>query len=282
MNLLIIGASGYIGKRLLSVSKSFSNNVLSTTSDKNSSFFLDLANPDEFNYQLLKNIDVVFMAAAISSPDICLNEYDYAWNINVVGTSKFIKKAIYYGAKVIFFSSDTVYGEKNTEFNETADCNPAGKYAEMKHEIENRFINDPLFKSIRLSYVFSFEDKFTKYLLNCEKRNEEVEIFHPFFRAVIHRDDVIQGVISLAKYWEVFPQSIINFGGSQVLSRVDFVETIKQEALPNLRFRITEPNDEFFKNRPRIINMESSILPSLLGRETTNFKDSIKLEFKLK
>ena len=43
------------------------------------------------------------------------------------------------------------------------------------------------------------EDKFTTYLKNCATSGEIADIFDPFDRAVIHRDDVIQGVINISK-----------------------------------------------------------------------------------
>ena len=109
----------------------------------------------------------------------------------------------------------------------------------MKHEVEMRFQGNPSFKTIRLSYVFSREDKFTDYLIGCASRNEEAELFHPFYRAIVHRDDVVDGALALAQRWDEFPQQVINFGGPEVLSRIDFAECLKRVALPNLRYRVT-------------------------------------------
>jgi len=179
----------------------------------------------------------------------------------------------------VFFSSDTVYGECSDTVDEASEINPAGEYAEMKSEVEKRFLGNPLFKSIRLSYVFSRKDKFTKYLLGCEEREEEADLFHPFYRAIVHRDDVVDGALALADRWDEFPQQVINFGGPEVLSRIDFAECLKSAAMPDLRFQVTEPGEEFFKNRPKIIAMTSPILPLLLGRPARSFLDAAKIEF---
>ena len=152
----------------------------------------------------------------------------------------------------------------------------------MKHEVEKRFLSNPLFKAIRLSYVFSREDKFTKYLSGCAERGEEADIFHPFYRAIIHRDDVVEGALALAQRWEDFPQGIINFGGPAVLARTEFGEVLRDTALLNLRFRVTEPDAEFFKNRPRVIRMVSPILASLLGRPAHTLREAAVIEFNLK
>ena len=221
----------------------------------------------------------MFLTAAISAPDICAREHDRAWAVNVTGTSAFITGAIKRGARVIFFSSDTVYGEREDEFDECATCNPAGEYAVMKREVEKRFFGNPSFKAIRLSYVFSHEDKFTHYLAGCARRNEEVDLFHPFFRAIVHRDDVVAGALALAKRWHEIPEQVINFGGPQVLSRVEFAKCLREVHFHDLRFKVTEPDADFFKNRPRVIAMTSSVFDRLLGRPPRTLCEAARMEF---
>jgi dTDP-4-dehydrorhamnose reductase len=148
---------------------------------------LDLRQPDSFDIGRLLPGDVVCLAAAISSPDVCAREPEFARSINVVGTSRFVDRALERGARVIFLSSDTVYGERSQPFDESAPCVPAGAYAAMKHEVERQFIDRAGFKILRLSYVVSARDRFTRYLVSCAERGEEADIFDPFVRAVVRR-----------------------------------------------------------------------------------------------
>jgi dTDP-4-dehydrorhamnose reductase len=279
MNAFIVGASGYIGKPLINTTRKQLAVYGTSSSGAGTLLRLQLNKPDEFDYKIIQSSDVVFLAAAISAPDICSREHDRAWLVNVTGTSEFIARVIARGGRVVFFSSDTVYGERNNDFYENSACNPAGDYGLMKHEVESRFIDNPSFKTIRLSYVFSSEDKFTKYLRGCAERGEEAEIFHPFFRAVVHRGDVVQGAVALAQRWGEFPHSVINFGGPDVISRIDFASKLKDIALPSLRFRQIEPDAEFFTNRPRVIQMQSPLLASLLGRPARTLNEAIEFEF---
>lgn len=277
--IFVVGASGYIGKLLHKSSKADCVAYGTSSTGTAELLHLRLDAPADFDYGLIQPADVVLLAAAISAPDICAREHECAWAVNVTGTSEFVTQVISRGGRVVFFSSDTVYGERGDAFDETANSNPAGEYAEMKAEVEKRFLEHPLFKSIRLSYVFSREDKFTKYLSGCAERNEEAELFHPFYRAIVHRDDVVEGALALAKRWEEFPQPVINFGGPAVLSRIDFAECLQSNTLPSLRFRVTEPGNEFFKNRPRVIAMSSEILPKLLARPSSTLVEAVRIEF---
>lgn len=277
---LIVGATGYIGSRLYADLKETSEVIATSSSSKRSGLVTcDLAAPLDFDFDIIKPETCVFLTAALSSPDICANEYDRAWAVNVTGTSVFIEQAMARGARIIFFSSDTVYGEKDEEFDETATCSPAGEYAEMKYAVESAFLGSPLFKSIRLSYVFSKEDKFTQYLASCVDRDEIASIFHPFYRSVIHRNDVVEGVIALARNWHDVPQQVINFGGPDVVSRIDYAEALHDTVFPDLEYEIEEPDEEFFNNRPRVIRMQSNILVQLLGRTQTALRDAAIIEF---
>jgi len=278
-NYYIIGGRGYVGAALFSSIPDGTIGVATASSESEGFLRLRLEARHDFANIPLSIGDVVFLTAAISSPDICALEHSRAWAVNVTGTSEFIIHAISRGSRIIFFSSDTVYGERNDLFDESGKCLPAGEYAEMKTAVEEKFLGHPLFKSIRLSYVFSKEDKFTKYLSGCAARGEDAELFHPFYRAIVHRDDVVEGALALAQRWDDFPQHVINFGGPEVLSRIDFAECLKCNAFPNLRYRVTQPGDEFFKNRPRAIAMSSKILPKLLGRPSRTLKEAVRMEF---
>lgn len=278
--LIIVGASGYIGRFLYNKIKSESLVYGTSSSGKNGLLPLCLQAPGDFDYGRIGSGDVVLLTAALSEPDVCAREYDRAWSVNVTGTTAFIDSALQRGARVVFFSSDTVYGEREDDFDETAPCNPAGEYAKMKREVEERFSRSALFKSVRLSYVFSREDRYTRYLEECARKNEEAELFHPFFRAIVHRDDVVEGVLALAARWTEVPEQVINFGGSRVLSRIDFAECLRKVHLPSLCFKATDPGADFFRNRPRIIAMKSPIFSRLLGRPPRGLSEAACLEYK--
>ena len=279
MTTIIIGSRGYIGGSLLNRARQRGAAIGTSSISGNDLLPLRLDVPSEFDYGMIRPGDVVMLTAAISAPDICAREHDRAWAVNVTGTSIFIQSVIDCGARVVFFSSDTVYGEREVAFDETAACNPAGEYAEMKREVEQRFSGNASFKAIRLSYVFSREDKFSRYMAGCAEHNEEADLFHPFFRAIVHRDDVVEGSLALAARWNEVPEQVINFGGPQVLSRIDFAECLREAHLHNLRFKVTEPGADFFKNRPRVIAMTSPVFARLLGRPPRSLREAVRLEF---
>lgn len=278
--ILVVGATGYLGKELMTYAQRNSYFTLGTSSSGgNGLLCLNLDSSLNFDYEIVGCDTTVLLSAAISSPDFCAREYDRAWTVNVTGTTVFVERVLAKGAKVVFFSTDAVYGERSEPFDEDTYCSPLGEYALMKAEVENRFTTDANFKSIRLSYVFSSEDKFTKYLLDSVSHNVAAELFHPFFRSMIYREDVVDGVFALVENWEETSEKVINFGGPQLLSRLDLAECLKHSVLPELKFKIIEPSNDFFRNRPRVIAMRSEVLQRLLGHSSRTIHEAVRLEF---
>lgn len=279
MSIIVVGGTSYLGAFLLRHAARRGPAWGTTSRSIEGLRTLDLNRPDSFDYGLVQSGDTVWLAAANSSPDLCARDHERAWSLNVTGTSRFIERATERGARVVFFSSDTVYGGRTEPFGETAPLDPAGEYAEMKAAVERAFSGHGGFKSIRLSYVFSREDKFTRYLRGCAERGEAAEVFDPFVRPVVHRDDVADGLLALTQHWDELPSQAVNFGGPACVSRVAFADILQRIALPSLVYAVVEPDAAFFVARPRVIAMTSDHLARLLRRPLRGLEDAAALEF---
>lgn len=273
LNRLLIGKNGFIAKKLIQ-----RGSYVSTSSNtKNTDcLYLDLNNPKDFDYSILdENTNIIFLAA-ISSPDECNRNYDTAYNVNVVGTKHFINEAISRKSKVLFFSSDVVYGERVEEVDENSSLNPFGQYAKMKYEIEKSFDGVSYFKVFRLSYVLSKEDKYISYLKKCANNNIEAEIYHPFGRKVIFVDDVLAAIENILTRWEEFKNQKFNICGEQTVHRLDMATWYNNTINNKLDLKIIQTPNDFWKARPKNINIKSLYLESLLKRKATNIQDAIK------
>ena len=273
----IFGVDGYIGSNLHTFfrdTNEYETIKFSGKNEKGMNHF-NLLNPQViFEDQKFNKNDVAIFLAGISSPDECINNYKTAYQINVVGTRYTIKNLLRIGVKVIFFSSDTVYGKSNEYiFDENSPINPYGAYAEMKSIVEDSFFYDPNFITLRLSYVFSFEDKYTKYLL----KNKEIKVvYEPYYRSVIYIDDVILTVERLINSWPKINR--INVCGPNLVSRVEIAEKIKSNVKPDLEFTVKYPGDSFYYSRPPKIFARSLFLKNILRREPLNLAKSIIIE----
>ncbi len=263
MKIAVVGNNGYIGKYLIGIFSKMEkvDRILKIGRNSEADYFLELEKAEQFEYAVLEQIDYVIFTSAVSSPDKCAKEYDYCWNINVTGTGCLIERALHMGCKVLFFSSDAVYGDMSgTVCSEQSETKAETPYGKMKKAIEDKFCDNPSFKALRLSYVVSAEDKFMIYLLNCMDHKEKAEVFHPFYRNCIMRSDAADIVIWLLEHWEVFPHTFVNAAGEELVSRVRMADELNRLAAGRLDYAIIRPEQDFYKNRPVFTQMKSLYL----------------------
>jgi dTDP-4-dehydrorhamnose reductase len=273
MKKIIIGKNGLIAKELFQ--RGSYEITSSQVSNIENDIYLNLLESDKFDYSIFNKDTRIILLAAISSPDECNNNYAQSYKINVIGTKYFIEESIKKGAKVLFFSSDVIYGNQIDKVDETAETNPFGNYAEMKNEIEKAFEFDSNFKVFRLSYVLSNKDKYLSYLKNSIDKKEVAEVFHPFNRKVIYIEDVLDAIESILEKWDDFNNQKFNICGEEDISRKDIADFYNEVIGNKLEYSITEPSEEFWKARPKNINITSLYLEKLLGRKPIKIKDSI-------
>jgi dTDP-4-dehydrorhamnose reductase len=241
--------------------------------------FLELTEPKNFNFNNIHAGDYVIFLAAVSSPDICEKQFNYAYRTNVIGTKEYIRRFIYQGAHVLFFSSDAVLGATEGPCNEHSICNPFGVYGKMKREVEEIFNNFSNFKVFRLSYVFSAEDKFTSYLNQCNKERKIAEVYDALYRNVIYLYDILEAIKILGYRFNDFKNTIFHLSGPDLLSRKDIAEYYKKIISPEFQYRLVSPPNNFFNARPNIIETKSLYLFSLMGRTLIPIYDALSLEY---
>jgi len=275
----LIGSTGYIGQEIV---KTLIDTVYCILQiDKQSTqeiLHLDLNHPERFNYKQLSECQFVIFTAAISGPDFCATNYEESYLINVTGTKYFINKAFEQNCKVLFFSSDAVYGKDEKIFDESSQTNAFTAYGMMKKEVEDCFKNHPNFKAIRLSYVFSENDKFTRYLYSCLKSNQEVEIFHPFYRNVVMLNDLLYVINWLITNWDSFQNTFLNICGKELVSRIQMVDEFNRFNNPKIQYKIKIPEKEFFMNRPEITEVRSLYLGAILENYSEPFSSKIRTQ----
>jgi len=281
LKIAIVGGNGFIGSNLVKYFKKVSRiESFKVSSKEDNDFFLDLEYPEKFDYTRLSDIDFVVFTAAISSPDMCANDYEKAYKINVLGTKKFIEETLQKGCKVIFLSSDAVYGSDiGVAFDESVETRADTAYGIMKKEIEDCFYENELFKSLRLSYVISNNDKFMNYVKSCINSSKTVEVFHPFYRNCVTLKEVLHTIEWLIFNWNEFDSPFLNLCGRELISRIDIIDEYLRRLNNKFEYTIVNPSDTFFKNRHKCTEMSSLYLYNII--DSFNKPFSIRLREQL-
>ena len=283
MKIAIVGSSGYIAKHLINALSAQLKDceIVKIDMTDDADLKLQLTEPAKFDYDILNSIDYVIFTAAISGPDMCANEFDKCWDINVTGTKYFIRQAIQHNVKVLFFSSDAAFGNIDGYiYDEDSETQAYTAYGKMKKAIEDEFKISKLFKCIRLSYVVSENDKFISYCLSCIRKGETADIFHPFYRNCITVSDVIKVISWLMRNWTSFDSYVLNLTGTELVSRVRMADEMNRYFGNKLKYTVTQPNEDFFKNRPQVTQMKSKYLYALNIIENKTFTEKFQEELK--
>lgn len=280
--LILAGADGYIGSRIRQSLADQTDMILLSPTMSGEYIHFDLLHPGKFDFNIINPEDTVLMLAGISSPDICSREFRRSFETNVRGTILFVSECLQRGAKVLFFSSDTVYGySKGVNDEDFLAVTPAGEYGIMKLLIENYFRGETQFKAFRLSYVFSWFDKFTSYLRSCMRENITAEVFDPLIRKAVYIEDLILCILNLHTNWERHNSQLFNLCGPGYLSRVDLANIFIKH-VGQIKLKIIRPDESFYNARPPMITMNTKYSEALLGKGFTTIEEAIvseKLKF---
>ncbi len=275
----ILGSNGYLGKNISTILSK--NNIdfikYSSKADSTSKpFDLSLINPGFLSY--IQKDDIVFFLSAISSPDVCEKNFEYAKKINYNSTKYYIEHIISKMAYVFFMSSDVVYGKNNTLNDEISSVNPFGNYATLKYQIESEFLQSKYFHVLRLSYVFSKFDKFYLYLLDCLINNKIAEVYSGLYRNAVYIRDLLDLflIISRTKILNVSKEipKLINVVGEELLSREDMAKYFKAKH-KEIQLQVVKTPESILSNRPEKILTKSLFFNKILKRPNVSYKNFI-------
>lgn len=160
MKVLVIGASGFLGKHLL---RDFSkaNTVFGADkyTDKKGLHYLDLAKKESVKEAFLKfKPELVLLPASVTGVDFCEQNRDLAWAVNTEGPKEVAVAAKRQDAFLIFYSSDYIFDGAKGPYSEEDIPGPINFYGRTKLEAE-RIIQKELnsFLIIRTCGLYGYE-----------------------------------------------------------------------------------------------------------------------------
>src|SRR3989304_6503464 len=233
MKILITGGSGFLGQYLnLELSKyheifTLYHHVPRNCKDFNSEQ-VDICNSEKLKY-LFESFkpDVVVHTASISTPQRAeALPTKMVYKTNVIATKNIAELCAKYKSKIIYTSTDLVYaGYRGSYLKENAKLIPISLYAETKlmgeEKIKSTFDN---YIILRTALMFGFglngSTCFFHQMYDKLKSGDKVKVFHDQYRSPL-------SVLEAARIINFLCESeikieVINFGGTERLSRYDF------------------------------------------------------------
>lgn len=161
MKALVIGASGQVGKSLVSLLRREAWEVLGTYHTRQIAGLVGLDIRDQKAVQELIRTTrpaIVFLPAALANVDYCEEHPEEARAINVEGAIHVADEACRVGAKFIFFSTDYVFDGLSGPYGEDDEPCPLSVYGGTKLRVERyvkRLTASHLI--IRTAWVFGYD-----------------------------------------------------------------------------------------------------------------------------
>ncbi len=188
MQYIVFGANGYIGSYLYRRMKEDGKHVIGTRHNETGSrdyLKFDILKDDVSN--IIEDVQdeekTAIICIAQSNINVCYENYNLSYMINVVKTKELISKLAENRFHIIFFSTDNVFDGKSGAYQESSMTNAINKYGMMKAEMENYLLDkEPEVCILRISKVvgsgmdaknilFEFDEKAQKGGVRCIRGN---------------------------------------------------------------------------------------------------------------
>ena len=288
MNLVVIGATGMIGKAVCDLAIKRGVPTLGTSSSNNRGYFqfrLEYDSPDIVLNNLCDNEACIVLAGAVSNINRCYKEQNSSKAINVEGTLRLIRACHDRGIKVTFLSSDAVFDGKMGNYTEDDETYPICVYGKQKKEVEEICLKEyPEVLIYRLSKQIDYE---------YSHRN----LFVEWYKKYINREEIrcIDRLIFQPTYVKDIADCILrglNLGLNGIY-HVAAPEALSRQELVNEFFRIggvcdaniaTYPVEafEFPEAKPLNTSMETEKFRRDVGYNFTDVRSVMQRFWKLK
>lgn len=230
MKILLTGGSGFLGWNFCKVLR-FKHEI--TALYLQHELFLekcqfqkiDIRNRDDV-FEIVRKIqpDVVVHTAAITSVQLCEQDRELAYSVNVEGTKNVLEASAEVGAKFIYISTDLVYSGDGSFFTEDTPPEPKSYYAQTKLEAEEIVKTYDNYIILRLALMYGwgnvFTNSFSDWLHTELRAKRKVKVFVDQFRTPIYAVDAVMAIDELIS--KDVKNEIFNLGGSERISRYDF------------------------------------------------------------
>ena len=153
MKILITGVNGLVGNSLYKLLKESDHIVYSSSRNIEglAKYKVDITNKNEVDsFFESEKPDVVINSAAMANVDLCEEDRELCWKVNVEGVQNLVDVCNRYGSHLTHISTDYIFdGNKESGiYLENDNPNPQGYYAESKLEGERIILDSSVSHSI--------------------------------------------------------------------------------------------------------------------------------------
>jgi dTDP-4-dehydrorhamnose reductase len=293
MKILITGANGLLGQKLVGLILNQGNHELIATArganrlpfdqQKYTYTPLDITDQAQVNSVIAKHQpDVVIHTAAMTNVDQCESEREGCWDLNVNAVQYIAEACEANNAFLLHLSTDFIFDGEDGPYDEEAQANPISYYGESKLAAEHIITQSKLDWAIArtvLVYGIAHDMSRTNIVLWVKKSLEEgkeIKVVDDQLRSPTLAEDLAQGCLLIA---EQKAKGIFNISGSDLLTPYEMA--IKTAQFFNLSTSSMQKADSSTFTQPAKRPPKTGLLiekaRKVLGYEPHSFDEGIAI-----
>ena len=286
MKILITGVNGLVGNSLYKLLEESDHIVYSSSRNIEglAKYKVDITNKNEVDsFFESEKPDLVINSAAMADVDLCEEERELCWKVNVEGVQNLVDMCNRYGSHLTHISTDYIFDGKKESgiYLENDKPNPQGYYAESKLEGERIILDSNISHSIlRTILVYGLHNKpnIVTFLKSYLEEGKSVNLVSDQVRMPTFVDDLSRACISAS---EKKARGVFHICGSEQMSYLDIGNRIAEyfsfdKSLIN-HVQTKDLNQK--AKRPFRTGFDLQKSKEKLNYIPTNFEDSLKLIF---
>jgi dTDP-4-dehydrorhamnose reductase len=287
--ILITGANGMLGQRLIKFFLSRKNYELMLTSLEPECFYKEVnyVRGDLSTRENVKKIvydfvpDAIINTAAFTNVDLCETERETAWKVNVKSVEYLAESARIIDAHLIHISTDYVFDGKHGPYSEKDIPKPISYYGRTKLASENTIkligaINSIIRTNVLYGPVDFGRPDFVRWVVMSLREGKEIKIVTDQINNPTFIDDLVCAINSVIQYKK---QGIYNIGGKDFLSRCEFTHRIADYF--NLNKKLIKPIKTEDLKQPAPRPLKSGLLNLKAETEINYQPHSIEESFRI-
>ena len=236
--LLVIGDTGLVGSKIVSMAPRFGFEAHGTHNARDSpfqnSYKLDITD-NGATTELFSKVRprVVVNTAALHNVDYCETHHEEADKVNVLGVKNLVDEAAKHGSRLVHLSTDYVFDGMFGHYTEEDTPHPLHYYAQTKVESEEAVAQSPSYAVARPSVIYGWNPleangvpsssgktiNFAMFVLDKLKKNETVKAVRDQYGSPTFADNLAEALLRLAKYQG---NGIFHTAGKSCVSRYEF------------------------------------------------------------
>jgi len=281
---LIIGASGRIGKEIYKIFNVESNknsfDIFGTFHNNPVNEFekIDITNIDSVKNVINKiKPNIIIHTAGLIHPLTCEENKELAWEINVIGTKNILDCSREFKSKLVYISTDYVFDGKNNPYDELDQPNPLNYYGQTKFESEKLISSLDDYLIIRTAWINDVEknsSSFIMQLINSLKNNKSFIVPYDQFGSPTIPSNLSEIIYELIQQNK---KGIFHVTGTTYISRFDFALKIAESfSLDKTLIQKVSTNNLNQKiSRPLEINLNLKKLKSSINTKILSLDEQL-------